>query len=269
MLRNFPGICWNSNPPFQAIANMTNAERVLSDELGRAQYAEAALRRRFLAEDQSARHSAGVNHPATGRRTQVADLPIRNNGRQEELDEIHAEMDTDVDLLGVDGLILDDDDDDDGGCLGIGINSNPTSSLPSAPYTVQISATQSENKIPRSSVNNNQRTKSVRRCCACQCHRRGNQSDRLPSPDNLCGFSKHRSGSLLKLEHMASLGLQIPSSSVTRSRSGKTEISSAKDLTRTQPKLTQKTTREHYNSWSSLYTKFGSSSLTYVLYVLV
>ncbi|TPP66286.1 S phase cyclin A-associated protein in the endoplasmic reticulum [Fasciola gigantica] len=239
----------------EAIASMTNAERVLSDELDRAQYAEAALRRRFLAQDQSTRHISGVSHSNTGRVTsQITTLPIRNGAPQEEFDEIHTELDTDVDLFGVDGLLLDDDAVEEEECLAVGLDH--TSSLPPTSYTAKMSVAQSQNKVPRSSVQTNYSLKqqpssrSCRRCCVCHCHRRTHLNGALPSCSGLYRASKHaRSRSLFKGDHPNNLDQQLPDSAVKKSRNGKLEdVCKAEDLTRSKPTSTPQTLSHALNN---------------------
>ncbi|KAF6776838.1 hypothetical protein AHF37_03284, partial [Paragonimus kellicotti] len=76
----------------EAIASVTTAERLLTDRLGRAQCAEAALRRRLLAEDKAV-STTKQSRPANRwhQRSEVQTYTVHENSETDTQQDLHAE----------------------------------------------------------------------------------------------------------------------------------------------------------------------------------
>ncbi|KAF7232003.1 hypothetical protein EG68_10232 [Paragonimus skrjabini miyazakii] len=87
----------------EAIASVTTAERLLTDRLGRAQCAEAALRRRLLAEDKAV-STMKQSRPANRwhRRPEIQTCTVHENGETDTQQDLHADK---LDVVNGDRLI--------------------------------------------------------------------------------------------------------------------------------------------------------------------
>ncbi|KAF5401264.1 hypothetical protein PHET_05255 [Paragonimus heterotremus] len=87
----------------EAIASVTTAERLLTDRLGRAQCAEAALRRRLLAEDKAV-STMKQSRPANRwhRRSEIQTCTVHENVEKDTQQDLHAEK---LDVVNGDRLI--------------------------------------------------------------------------------------------------------------------------------------------------------------------